>query len=191
MSRRSTNWTFLVWCDSTPNWRNIIEEYHVAWCESPVHEYDTNEDGSQKKCHRHIALTFDSLKSFDQVKEITDQIGTTIPMPVQSMKGLIQYFTHKNNPEKYQYNEKDIIPHGGFDLQEYLKPTQTEYEELAKSLDQFIIDNGITEFNELVLAVVNMDEDRWLYILRNRNTAFYKTWLQNRSYNRRQSNEKQ
>ena len=188
--RRSTSWTFLIWPDSAPqNWIEIIESLHVSWVCSPLHEFDVNEDGTQKKSHYHILIVFDSLKSYEQVLDITEKLNTTRPELVQSQKGLIQYFIHKNNPEKYQYKVEDIKAYGGYDLSDIFKPTSSELERKCQSLDQFIIDNEITEFDYLVQVARQVDED-WIYILRNRNTAFYKTWLQNRSHIRRQNNEK-
>ena len=42
---------------------------------SPLHDSDINADGEPKKPHWHVILTFKGLKSYEQVKAITDQLN--------------------------------------------------------------------------------------------------------------------
>lgn len=43
-------WTFIVYPDSAPdNWRDILDELHIPWVESPLHDKDQNPTGEQKK----------------------------------------------------------------------------------------------------------------------------------------------
>ncbi|MDF9661329.1 Rep family protein, partial [Bacillus cereus] len=40
---RTRNWTFIVYPESTPeNWREIINDLHTPWIESPLHDKDVN-----------------------------------------------------------------------------------------------------------------------------------------------------
>ena len=65
---------------------DVLDDLHIAWAESPLHDKDTNADGSVKKPHRHVLLVFDGKKSYEQVSEITDSIGATIPQRCASAK---------------------------------------------------------------------------------------------------------
>ena len=68
---RTRNWTFVLYPESaTKGWRNILDELHVPWVESPLHDKDTNPDGEIKKPHWHIAMFFNSKKSYQQMSEI-------------------------------------------------------------------------------------------------------------------------
>ena len=68
---RTRVWTAVVYPDSAPeNWRDILDDCHFEWVESPLHEFDTNPTGELKKAHWHIALSFDGPKSYEQVSEI-------------------------------------------------------------------------------------------------------------------------
>ena len=70
---RARTWTFIVYPESAPqNWRELLDECHVSWVESPLHDKDVNPDGTVKKPHWHIILLFDGNKSYEQVKEISD-----------------------------------------------------------------------------------------------------------------------
>lgn len=54
---RTRNWSVIVYPESAPeNWRQILDESHIEWIESPLHEFDTNPTGEIKKPHYHILL---------------------------------------------------------------------------------------------------------------------------------------
>ena len=80
----------------------------MQWARSPLHDSDINADETQKKPHWHIVVTFTNVKSYEQVKEFSDTINATIPQKVHNLQGLMRYFIHLDNPEKAQYDIKDI-----------------------------------------------------------------------------------
>ena len=50
-------WTFIVYPESVKeNWREILDEMHIQWVESPLHDKDLNATGEAKKAHRHIMV---------------------------------------------------------------------------------------------------------------------------------------
>lgn len=164
---RSRNWSFVAYPESViENWRSILDEFHIEWCESPLHDKDINEGtGEVKKPHIHILLTFDGKKSFEQIKEITDELKCPIPQRVKSVKGLVRYFIHLDNPEKYQYNKDSIIGHGGFDYEQYFKITATNRYDCIKQMIQFIKDNQITEVIDFTEYAMNERYDDWFPLL--------------------------
>lgn len=144
---RVRNWTFLVYPESSPeDWRDILDDLHIPWVESPLHDKDNNANGEPKKAHWHILILFEGNKSYIQVKSITDKLNSTIPQKVASAKGLIRYMAHLDNPDKYQYDKGEIIGHGGIDLIEYLKPTSSTRYQLISEMRQWVQDNNCTEF---------------------------------------------
>ena len=51
---RARNWSLVVYPESAPeNWRDILDDYHIPWVESPLHDKDINPDGEIKK---HIGI---------------------------------------------------------------------------------------------------------------------------------------
>ena len=107
---RTRIWTFVCYPDSVPaDWEQILtERFNLQWARSPLHDSDFNADETQKKPHWHIVLVFDGVKRYEQVKEISDTINATIPQKVHNLQGLMRYFIHLDNPEKAQYDIKDI-----------------------------------------------------------------------------------
>ena len=46
---RTRNWTIVVYPDSAPaNWRDIINDIHIEWVESPLHDKDVDANGEYK-----------------------------------------------------------------------------------------------------------------------------------------------
>ena len=67
---RTRVWTFLVYPDSAPeNWRDLLDEQHIEFIVSPLHDRDINPTGEPKKPHWHLMLTFEGKKSYEQNNE--------------------------------------------------------------------------------------------------------------------------
>lgn len=163
---RARNWLFIVYPESAPeDWIEQLDDLNVQTCISPLHDKDTNPTGEPKKPHHHVLLVFDGNKSYNQVHKITEQLNASIPIIAQSVKGSVRYFTHMDNPEKYQYNAKDIISLSGFDVAEALKPSSADRYSLIKDMIEFIQDNQISEFEELVIYSINNKIDTWFPLL--------------------------
>ena len=163
---RATSWTAVIDPESVPeNWKGILGEMFVQWACSPLHDADTNADGSPKKPHYHLLLAFRTKKSFAQVREITDKLHAPIPLPCRDSRGLVRYFTHKDNPEKAQYKESDITAGGGFDLSSALAPSATEEDEILDEIETFVEDNWITEVHVLA-KYIRTEKREWKRVFR-------------------------
>lgn len=179
-SKRSRNWTFICYPESAPtNWKEIVKGYHIRTAISPLHDKDLNPTGDEKKPHWHVFLEYDSLKSFDQVQELTADLNATIPQRVQSGVGMVRYFIHKDNPEKYQYNWNDIEVYNGFDLGKYDTYTESELDHIFAEIQTFIDDNGIMEYADLTAMLISMDNFDWYRIVR-KNTIFFNSHISSR-----------
>jgi len=188
---RARVWTFVMYPDSAPqNWRELIDEEHVPWVESPIHDKCKNPDGTNKKLHWHVVVMYEGKKSFEQIKMITDKLNAPIPQKVASVSGVIRYMAHMDNPEKTQYNVKEIIGHGGADIARYLKATAGERHQLIKEMMEFVNDNDIIEYCDLACyAMINRFED-WFPLLCDNSTYFMGQYIKSRRH-RMQMMEKQ
>lgn len=163
---RTRNWTFVVYPESAPeNWRDIIDEYHVEWVESPLHDKDVNGDGELKKPHIHVGMFFAGNKTFEQVEAITKSVNAPIPQRCHSMKALVRYFAHLDNPEKAQYSVEDIRGHGGVDVAEMLRPSSSERYTIIRDILAYIRENGITEFQDILDYASAEHFDDWFPLL--------------------------
>lgn len=166
MASRSRGFAFVLYPESAPeNWRDIIDSFHIQWAESPLHCFDVNDTGEVKKPHWHIVLNFDSVKTIDQVKKLIEPLNCTIPIQLNSVKGMIRYMAHLDNPEKYQYPTDQIIGHGGMDVADLLRLSASARYQVIVKMCNFIAENNITEFYQLFdYAAQNHTED-WLPLL--------------------------
>ena len=163
---RSRNWVVIVYPESAPNdWREILDNMHIQWIESPLHDKDVNPDGTVKKSHWHVVLAFGSKKSYKQVKEITDKLNSPIPQKVHNMKGQVRYLVHLDNPEKYQYPVEQVIAHGGIDVEKYFKATSGQRYDMIGEMIDYVRENNIVEMKDLIdYARVNRFDD-WFPLL--------------------------
>lgn len=159
---RTRTWTGVVYPESAPeNWRELINEMHFPWVESPLHDKDKTAAGDVKKPHYHILFMFDGVKSYEQVKAIMDAVKGPIPERCHNAKALVRYMAHLDDPNKAQYSVSDIVAHGGADLAEMLRPSSSERYTIIAEMIMFIKDNRVTEFQDLMDHAMMNERDRW------------------------------
>lgn len=165
-SDRTRNWGFILYPESTlETWHDYLDELHIEWIESPLHEFDADATGEAKKAHYHILLMFGGLKTYDQVCDILKPLNCPAPQKCLSVKGFVRYMAHLDNPDKFQYKPSDIIGHGGVDVLELLKPSAAQrYTQISEMCD-YIQDNQITEFQDLFDFARRERFDSWFPLL--------------------------
>lgn len=163
---RTRTWTLVVYPESAPeNWRDVLDELHIEWIESPLHDKDLNATGEEKKPHWHVLLMFGGVKSYEQVKEITDSINAPIPQRCHNARAMVRYFAHMDNPEKAQYSVSDIKAHGGADVAEMLRPSSSERYSLISDMITYVKKNNIIEFQDLMDYAQENEFDTWFPLL--------------------------
>lgn len=181
--QRSNKWAFIFYKESAPeNYLDILEEIHIPFVLSPWHDKDINKQtGEFKKAHKHGAFYFDSLKSYSQVSElIKDKLnGPAHVEPVMSPKGMYDYFTHAENPEKTLYKIEEIESGCGFNLDQFL--IQQNSEDFMTEVIDIIEENDFTEFEELVWYA--RDNNTSLLGLIIERTYFFARYLDSRRHN--------
>lgn len=182
LTKRSNKWAFLLYKESAPeNYIDILEEMQVPYILSPWHDQDVDKKtGELLKAHKHGALFFDSLKSYTQVSELLAENLNT-PKKVQivlSPKGMLDYFTHAQNPDKTPYNAEDIESGAGFDLNQFLVEQQSG--RFINEVIDLINDYNFTEFQDLVIYARHNDP-RLLTLIMNR-TYFFTKFIESKRY---------
>ena len=111
---------------------------------------------------------------------ITDSLNATIPQRVLSCKGIIRYFTHEDNPEKYHYNTDDIITLNGLDLKSFNDLTTTQVLSIKKEIIKFINENKIYSYDYLVDIYAYNDSMRDYFQVISTNTIFFNSYIKSR-----------
>lgn len=180
-AERTRYYTFIVYPESAPqDWREKLDGYHLQWAASPIHDQDTNADGSPKKPHYHVMLAFDSLKTWEQANEIAACTKGTVTQPLQgSPRSMIRYFVHMDNPDKAQYNWDEIEVHGGMDIADYKRTSTASDMDQLKQIIQYVIDNDVLEYEDLVIYAMYNEPD-WFESLALRSTYFVNAFIKSR-----------
>lgn len=169
-SEKGRDWTFVVYPESAPsNWRELLDETHLRWIESPLHDKDLDADGKVKKSHWHIMLSFDGPVTLTAVKKYSLMLNCPEPRKVGSGKGLVRYMIHLDNPEKHQYDIDDIIAHNGADIASYFELTATNKLSAMKDIILYIVENEIDNYADFLIIAIGVSDD-WFNIAINHNT---------------------
>lgn len=143
-------WAFVAYEESLPqDYATILNKAGIQWAKSPYHDKDKNPDGTTKKAHWHFILVWPGPTTLNAVRRITvDTLHSTEPVMLVSPRGYYRYFTHADNPEKYQYCEHDITSGGGFDLIDYF--SESDLKQLKRETTFFVIEHNITEYADAI-----------------------------------------
>ena len=182
--KRSNKWAFLLYQESAPeHYLDVLENMHIPFVLSPWHDKDINkETGEFKKAHKHGALYFDSLKSYSQVSELLiKNLNTPAHVePVMSPKGMYDYFTHAENPEKTLYDINQIETGCGFELDKFLISNNSD--EFLSMVIDIIEEYNFTEFNNLV-RYARKEKQELLNLIMDK-TYFFAKYLDSRRHSR-------
>ena len=185
MSRSDTRarvWSFIMYPESAvDNWLTRLEDEHVPAAVSPLHDIDawtaadeldnpSHVAGTFKKEHYHVLVAFEGKKSFDQVNEISSNLGGTYPITVNSVRSYYRYLCHLDSCDKAKYSVNDIILLSGFNPQNFIDE-QTE----VFSLDMiaFLVEHPDMSFAGFVNFCTKYHPHDWLPVLMRQRTLFF------------------
>lgn len=180
---KKRNWAFVLYPESAPeNWRQILTETGLQCAVSPLHDKDVNPDGEPKKAHFHIIVCYSGPTSFNVVKGLTDSLNQPIPQPLEQIRGYYRYFSHKDNPEKYQYSEADITTINGFSISDFVELTRSEIENLKREIVDLINTQDLTEYADLINLLLYQEGDHAaeLFAVASSHTFFFDALLRSR-----------
>lgn len=144
-------WATVGYPESLPvDWLDRLQETGLQIAISPLHDKDLDPTGEPKKAHYHLIFNYDGPTTFNHVKDLCDGLNMTIPIKLESLRGMYRYHLHLDNPEKYQYDDRDRKLLGGFDPKQVDALTSTEVDRLTTEILAFIDDNEVYEYCDLL-----------------------------------------
>ena len=177
---KKRNWTFVLYPESAPNdWKDILIKTGLPIAISPLHDKDINPDGEPKKAHYHVVLCYNNTVSGRVVKSLVDELNQPMPQPIDSVRGLYRYFTHKDNPEKAQYKEKDIINLNGFDIADFSDLSAREVQQVREELTKLIREAEIFEYSDFIDIVYALKRPDYSLVA-STNTILFNTYISSR-----------
>lgn len=148
---KKRNWGAVIYPESAPeDWKENLKLKGITFAVSPLHDKDITDEVSKecKKPHYHIIMCFANPTTADNINRILKELNQPIGIPLESVRGYYRYFTHKDNPEKYQYNESEIELYNGFDVCDILN--SSEVFQSLKEIQMLIIEHEILEYCDLM-----------------------------------------
>lgn len=182
VSNKHRYWWFLLYPESAPkDWKEILKFRGMPIAVSPLHEFDLmNEEGELKKPHYHIILCYSGPTTFNSVKALTvDELNSTIPKPLDCVKGAYDYLIHKNDPDKFQYCEDEIELLNGFDIVQMSDLSERDKAELKISIIKDIQDNNIKEYSQLIDFYISAPDYQKFNIV-STHTIFFNRYITSR-----------
>lgn len=185
---KKRNWAFVAYPESLPeNWIDMLKQTGLQIAISPLHDKDVYEDGEHKglpkKPHYHVIVVYGNTTTFSSVKTLTERFNATIPIPLDQVRGMYRYLTHEDNPEKVQYSKSAIQTLNGFDIRDFVEMTKSEVTKYIREVQQFVMDNGITEYADLMETLLEGGEAMadWFDVASS-HTLFFSAYLRSRRY---------
>ena len=177
---KKRNWALIAYPDSLPDdWLQILADTGLQVAISPLHDSDLNPDGEPKKAHYHLILCYPGPQTYNAVKTLADSLHCPIPKPLESIRGAYRYFTHLDNPEKFQYDASLIQCLNGFSILDYVELTKSEVLRIKQDLQGFIRAQNIMEYADLMDTLQDSASSDY-YDVASSNTYFFEKYISSR-----------
>ena len=148
---KKRNWAFVVYPESAPSdWIEQLQQRGVVGAISPLHDKDLNATGEPKKAHWHVIVTYEGPTAQSVVERLTERLNAPKPIPLEQVRGYYRYLTHKDNPEKAQYDEKDIQTLNGFSIRDFVEMTKSEVNVKIRIIQKMIREFDFLEYADLL-----------------------------------------
>ena len=159
----------MLYPDSTTyNVDSIIKalaQEHMTFALSPIHDRDIENDGKPKKGHFHLLLAYSSATTLSNIRGWFKICG----MPESDLHsvrvcasgvGYFRYLTHKDNPEKAQYSDKDIRIFNDFnEVFKKFSQTSSDKTDSLVRIFQIVDELNTISFHELIQYLMLNERD--------------------------------
>ena len=182
---KKRNWAFVVYPESAPSdWIEQLQQRGVVGAISPLHDRDLLPTGEPKKAHWHVIVTYEGPTAQSVVERLTELCRAPKPIPLEQVRGYYRYLTHKDNPEKAQYDEKDIQTLNGFDIRDFVEMTKSEVNAKIRIIQKMIRELDFLEYADLLDYLQDEDELADEYDVAINHTILLNTYIKSRRYKR-------
>ena len=182
---KKRNWAFVVYPESAPSdWIEQLQQRGVVGAISPLHDKDLNATGEPKKAHWHVIVTYEGPTAQSVVERLTERLNAPKPIPLEQVRGYYRYLTHKDNPEKAQYDEKDIQTLNGFNIRDFVEMTKSEVNAKIRIIQKMIRELDFLEYADLLDYLQDNDELADEYDVAINHTILLNTYIKSRRYKR-------
>lgn len=141
------HWWYVVYPESAPSdWIEQLINRGTQFCVSPLHDKDVNPDGSVKKAHYHVIVSWGNTTTFATANALAKEVlNCPRPQHLVNVNAAFKYHRHLDNPEKYQYEEMSVCYNG------WEKPIdKDEIAKIKREIVSMIMLEDIVSYGELL-----------------------------------------
>lgn len=181
---KKRNWAFVLYPESAPeSWLEMLTSTGLACAISPLHDKDLDPTGEPKKAHYHVIVCYSGPTSYNVVRGLTEALNCPIPQALEQVRGYYRYLTHKDNPEKAQYQESDITYLNGFNILDYQDLTRSELQAQILDIHTLVLNLDILEYSDL-LDYLRENGQLTMYEVASTHTILFQSYLASRRHKR-------
>jgi len=180
---KSRAWAFVAYPESVPeNWQDILQQTGLEFAISPLHDSDKDPTEEDKKPHWHIIMVWRSgTATGTSARRISDSVNAVLPIPLNAVRGYYRYLTHKDNPEKFQYEDSDISFLNGFNIANYSELSSSEVELILDRLQGIVREHDLMEYSDLIEILEDNGMLTEMRIAR-KHTIFFNGYIRSRRH---------
>ena len=142
-----------------------LAEEHLTFAVSPIHDRDVEDDGTIKKRHYHLLLAYSSATTLNNIRSWFKVCGLP-ESDLHSVRvcasgvGYFRYLTHKDNPEKAQYDVNDIRLYNDSDelFKKFSKTASEKIDDLVR-IFQIVDELNTISFHSLMQYLMLNERD--------------------------------
>ena len=189
-------WTGIFYPDSAPpedEWREAMSQMHTKIWVSPLHDKDVWTKADERKNPAHKAGTFKKAH-YHYIDEYEVQVDLQTFLDdfaflngghnvkyVRSLRSMVRYLCHLDDPDKAPYKREDVLTFGGADFDIVEQLGSHERHEALRAMRVFIRDNGIVDFCDFV-DYCDECEQAWAALLDDNSSYVIEKYIKSRRY---------
>ncbi len=151
-------WEFVVYPESAPSeWVENLVSFGVPFAISPLHDKDISANGEPKKAHYHVICVWPNGTKWQTATTVCDITNGPCCIPCANIRTKYDYLTHKNDPNKAQYDPADIQVFNGFAISKYETLTSAEVNTMVIELTNMCRENQFTDYSDLMFHLVDCE----------------------------------
>lgn len=163
----------------------LLDALHLKYFISPLHDSDTNADGTPKKAHYHVMVMWPTAVGLARAKRAFASCGVTAPPEnIETVRGYARYLAHMDDHDKHRYDERDIIAGGGAVWLEVALDKDDATDAILDEVCDWLDEQGVDSYRDLCRYARQVRPD-WKHVVY-RNTIFIKAYMRSVEYDRAQ-----
>lgn len=145
---KGRHFAYVVYPESAPaDWIEQLRQTGLSFVVSPLHDKDIDPTGQAKKPHYHVIVSWGNTTTYRAARGLCDKLQCPRPQALKSPNAMYRYLTHKDNPDKYQYEEQPMTYNG------WVRPLNAaDVVQLKREIWGMVYTDDCQEYGELLMV---------------------------------------